>query len=151
MKEELKPLDFSDLTPYEEKVPILGKVYTLREASGQAGTRYRNKMLESMRLGPEGKPQSINGMSDAEPLLVSLCLFDEAGVRPVPIQTITSWPDRIQKALAKRIKEVSELDEPDTVENLEKQMEELQKKLDKARVAEDARKNSSGDTMDGSE
>lgn len=140
-------LDFSDLTPHEEKVNIAGKVYTLKEASGAAGTRYRNKLAEAFRL-TDGKVSGISGAADAESLLVSLCLFDENN-KQVSISTVTSWPDRVQKQLAKRIKEVSELEELDTAENLEKQLTELQAKLEKARNKEGSVKNSSDDTTAG--
>ncbi len=130
-----------DLTPITVPVTIGGKKYVLKEASGDAAVKYRNCLLKATKLGPEGKPSSIDGMADAEPLLVSLCLFQIAtsvnklgdavtAELPVPIHVVRGWKNQVQKGLFARIKEISDLDENETKEILEKRLAETQRKLD---------------------
>jgi hypothetical protein len=112
-------LNFDTLTPVELPVMVQGKSYILKEASGKAATIYRNALLASMTLGPDGKPTSLRGMASVEPLLVSHCLYttksDGNGElkadKLVTQATIESWPSRIQKTLFAKIKEVSMLQE----------------------------------------
>ncbi len=99
-----------DLTPIEIPVEVGQFKYTLKEATGEAVGKYRDAILDCTKLGPDGKPVSVKGLSGVEPLLVSMCLMDEENksVRPSVIQ---AWPNKIQKALFEKIKEISELDE----------------------------------------
>lgn len=149
----LSGIDFSDLTPIEIPVKIGSKSYVLREASGDVACRYRNKLLQSTRFS-DGKPSSIEGMADAEPLLISLCLwekYDDKGAtkeRPVLLQEVRSWPSKIQKKLFDTAKRISELDEEETEESLLKIMRDTQKKLNELRAgkAEAEQKNGQTDT-----
>jgi len=93
----------------EIPITIGGEDYVLREASGDAGCKYRNALLACTTL-TDGKPSRIEGMADVEPLLVSLCLFTQGG-RPVTVPKVRSWPSRVVKALFEKIKEISDLDE----------------------------------------
>jgi len=102
-------LNFDDLTPIEIPVRIQGKNYVLREASGDAACRYRNAVLACAQLTPEGKAVSVRNLADVEPLLVSLCLFDEKG-NPVSVNQVRKWPARVVKALYEKAKEISDLD-----------------------------------------
>lgn len=151
---DLKELDFNDLSVVEIKIPISGESYVLREASGDAACKYRNSMLACTQLGPEGKPSSVRGMADCEPLLVSMCLFkvDEKGnMIPVPIVKVRSWPDRVQKKLAETIKKISNMEnDTETVETLEAQIVELEKKIEKLKSKDAALKNEQASTEDGS-
>lgn len=128
-------LYFDDITSVEVPVSIGGKKYVLREADGDAACKYRNALLRSTKLGPDGRPSSIDGMADAEPLLVSLCLFevyDDKGQekrRLVLPSTIRSWPARVLKALFKKVRDISDLEERETMEDLEKRIAEDNRKL----------------------
>ena len=128
--------DFFDLSVREVPVGILGKRYLLREASEGAAARYRNAMLKATKLGPDGKPISLDGMADAAPLLVSLCLFEvyeHQGVskdRPVLLSTVVSWPSRVVKPLFEKAKEISELDEDETEETLKAKVDLYQHRLE---------------------
>lgn len=117
--------DFGDLAPIEVPCTIGGKKYTLREASGDAACKYRNALLKATKLGTDGKPTSIDGMADAEPLLVSLCLFTAENTA-VPVQVVRSWPQRIQKRLFDEAKRISQLDERDTPASIEEKILKLQ-------------------------
>lgn len=123
--DRLSPMNF-DEEDIAIPVRIRGETYELREASGEAGCNFRNEIARRVTLGPEGKPQRIGNLADVEPKLISACLFDKDG-KNVPEKTVRSWPNRIQKALFKRIQEISDLDED----------------------AEDPAKNEPADTTDG--
>ena len=121
--------NFNDLTPIEVVVPIDGKSYTLREASGVAATRYANAKLERMTL-KDGKPVSLKGMADTESLLVSFCLFDAAN-NPVPLATIQAWPNRVGSWLFDEAKKISNIDQEESLADLTKQRDELNEKIAK--------------------
>jgi len=133
--------DFADLEPVRLSIKIGKKPFVLCEADGDAGAKYRSAAARSARLN-DGKVIGVEGIGDIEPLLVSRCLYyaDEQGrlrvddddkpVRKYLVEegTIRSWPDRVQKALFNKVKEISGLDETDTIEKIEKQIANLQKK-----------------------
>ncbi len=125
-------MNFDDLTLIEVPVKIQGKKYVLREASGDAACKWRNMLLKSTKLGPDGRPTSIDGMADSDPYLVSLCLFEvtDKGDKAVPLHTIRAWPNRVQKDLCERAKAISCLEEQqDTKEALVEKMDRLKEQL----------------------
>lgn len=126
-----EPIVFDDLTLHEEKVMLGKDEYVLREASGEAATIYRNAMLKATKLGENGKPESLDGFADAEPLLVSLCLFKREGVGfgSVSVNVVKSWPSRVQKKLFERAKEISDLDETDDIDKLREQRAKVDKQI----------------------
>lgn len=147
-------MDFADLSLIEIPVTVGDKKYILREASEDSACKYRNAMLRCTKLGPEGKPASVHGIADVEPLLVSMCLFealpDGSGFKNscTRVETVRSWPSRIVKQLFEKTKEISDLDEEDEdKESLEKQKKEVEEKL--AKLEEDnAAKNMPESTED---
>jgi len=127
MSEEL--LDFStsrkEVTVHIDKQPFI-----LVEASGEAVVFYRNFILERTTL-KDGSASKLRGIADAEPEILSRCLFKVDGDerKNVSVGTIKSWPNRIQKALFDRLKDISDLDvDEETVEDLEKKLEKLRQK-----------------------
>lgn len=131
-------LNFEDLEPRQEEVPIDGKKYLLKEASGDAACKWRNALLKATKLSPDGKVATMDGMADTEPLLVSMCLFemgDNGGLKVVSLNKVRNWPHRVQRALFERAKEISELHEAgDSIEALEKQVEVLQERISKLKA-----------------
>jgi hypothetical protein len=126
-----KNLNFDDLSPVEVPVSVRGKRYTLREATGDAACKWRNAQLAATELGPDGKVMRVKGLADLEPMLVSLCLFDEQG-KPVPAATVREWPARVIKAVYDECKRISQLDEAaETADDLKKQRDELDKRIAK--------------------
>jgi hypothetical protein len=123
-------LIFDTIDLQEVPVQIAGKHYTLREANGEAARRYRNALLRSAKLGPDGKPVSLDGMADAEMILVNECLIDKSG-RKTPIQVLGSWPASVVKRLFNKVYSISDLreGEEDTIEGLRKRKERLEKEL----------------------
>ena len=120
-----------DLTPIEIPVKIqsidgIVTDYVIREATGAIAGTYRDAQLACARFETKGQPASVKGLSEVEPLLVSLCLFDSEN-KNVLKTTVKSWPSRVQKALFEKIKKISELDEAEedeeTVKNEQESME----------------------------
>jgi predicted ribosome quality control (RQC) complex YloA/Tae2 family protein len=144
-------LIFDTIDLQEVPVQIAGKHYTLREASGEAARRYRNALLRSAKLGPDGKPVSLDGMADAEMILVNECLIDRSG-RKTPIQVLGSWPANVIKKLFNKAYAMSDLKEgeEDTIEGLRKRKERLEKELDetKAKLAKLQPEESAGNGED---
>jgi hypothetical protein len=110
-------LIFDTIDLQEVPVQIAGKSYTLREANGEAARRYRNALLRSAKLGPDGKPVSLDGMADAEMIL-------------------GSWPANVIKKLFNKAYAMSDLKEgeEDTIEGLKKRKERLEKELAETKV-----------------
>jgi hypothetical protein len=112
--------DFSSLQPVEEPIKILGKDYIVREASEAAATSWRNHSIAATKID-DGKTVGFSGLADAEPLLVSLCLFENNGhgMIGVPLETVLAWPSRIVTPLYNYIKEISGLDKEEKLEESE--------------------------------
>lgn len=106
-------LDFDSLQSpgwISEPVRFEGKSYTLKEASGRAAVEYRNAVSACLQYGPDGRIAGVRNIASVEPLLISLCLFDEKG-KNVPKHVIESWPSRVQRAIFDRAKQISDLGE----------------------------------------
>lgn len=141
----------------EQIVPIKIKVkeghveeYRLREATGDAVCKWRNAMMNQTVL-LDGKPSKIKNMADAEPFLVSLCLYTMNGTN-VPVQIIRSWKASIQKALYKRLRDISDIEEEEddsNLENLIEQRNKLDERIVKIEEGVSAAKNEQTDTSDG--
>lgn len=130
-------LDFTDLAPIELPVKIMGRNFLLREASADAAVRYRNCLLRSTRM-VDGKVSGIEGMADAEPLLVSCCLLEliihsngETLKRAVTEGDVRRLPNRITAKLFEAAKRISRLDEDEKPEVIKKQIKALQERLEK--------------------
>lgn len=157
-------LVFDDLEPICVPVRVGPKDYILREASGDAACKWRNAITRVTRM-QDGKVSSVGDIADTEPLLISLCLFeiqrDKDGKpssdppvadpkRPVSEKVIRTWPHRVQRALFDKARAISELEEKETAEDLEKKIADLQEKLAKLREG-DGPKNGPSATTDGSD
>lgn len=147
-----EPLVFDDITLIEIPVTVGEKKYVLREASEGVATKYRDAQIATTVLGETGKPRTVTGMAETEPLLVHWCLFIpvlETGeyVRTssegykvksnVPLGTVKSWKPSIVKALHKKIHEISDLTEDTSLKDLVKQKAELDKRIQELEEAEE--------------
>lgn len=160
MSTPIQPIEF-DLLPQEVPVTLGKDKYILREAMGDAAVQYTNACIGSQRMDEEGNKRIV-GIADAEPLLVSLCLFrldtqgnvekDRAGRdKHVELSLVRSWPAKVQRKLYETAKEISCLVDPgDTVESLEKFISQAQKKLAVLKNGDEQLKNSQSSTTDGS-
>ncbi len=104
------PIDLGSLEPIEIAYSIQGKNYTLREASESAAIKWRDRMMQGLRIGESGKIVGFSSLSGAEPLLVHLCLFDGEN-KNVPLSVVEGWPSRVVKVLHEKAKEISDLGE----------------------------------------
>lgn len=140
------PFVFESLEPRQVDVTIEGRAHLLKEASEAASVRWRNAQVGSARIGADGKINRIGDIADAEPLLLSDCLFEKSGegvnppLKPVPVATIRSWPSRVVKPLVEWVMRSSGLEERETKETLEKRLAEVQEKLASIKEEEDAKK-----------
>lgn len=128
-----------DLEPVVILVTIAGKKYRLHEASGGAVCAFRNAMFANTKLSPEGKPETFGTMADADPVLVSKCLYeilpDGKSEGPVHVNQIRAWPNAILRKLSAKVKEISDLGDEETVEVLEKRIADDTAKLERLRAA----------------
>lgn len=109
-------MDFS--TAFAERTHTIdGKKYILREADGTAACRYNNAKLHGTKFDENGKAVGIGNLADVEPLLVSLCLFEDGAKTHVPLAVVSAWPYQVIKALFDEAKEISHLDERDKAKN----------------------------------
>lgn len=120
---------FEDIGLQEIKYTIAKANYILKEADGDVVRQYRNATFRGVTLGDSGKPQRIDAAGDVETFLVSLCLYNGDG-KTVPLHTVRSWPSRISKALFEKAKDISDLGEEDTMEDLLKQQEDIKKRIE---------------------
>lgn len=129
-------LDFSDLEPKQTEVFKIGpNNYVLREATEDAAVKFRNAGMRGMRM-VDNKVVGMDGVADAAPLLVSLCIFQvlegngkDPIYKTVKLETIRSWPTRIVSRLFDIAREMSGLDEDDNEETILKRIEKDNKKL----------------------
>jgi hypothetical protein len=135
--------DFSSLELIEVPVKIKDKSYVLREASEDASAKYRNKQIESTIM-VDGKPSGIRGLADAGALLVASCLWvrDEKGAETgqVPLSFVKALPYRISKKLFEKAKEISELKDTFSREELLKQKEDIDRQLRELTIKEETGK-----------
>lgn len=117
MSEESKGLEF-DLDEVSVPVRIGGDRYLLVEANSETATVYRSLILKSASM-KEGRVEGMQGVAEAEPYLVSSCLFkivvkDNVEVREaVKLATVKKWPSRVVKPLFNKLMEISDLRESD--------------------------------------
>lgn len=149
-----------DLEPKRVKVRVGKAWYWLQEASGDAGTKFRSWATSRAKMD-DGKIVGVVDLSDIEPKLVAMCLYEmkpDGSYRYVtknndPVhekeEVVRSWPDRIQTALYDKVMELSpRLRDKDTPESIRKAEELLAKR--KRMLENDGVKNLQSSTTDGS-
>lgn len=157
--------EFKGIELIEVPFRFKGVEYMLREADEDAACKYRNKLTASAKWGPDGKIISMGSNADVQPMLVSMCLFTKAKVKlrdgqqverdvNVDEKEIRKWPTRIIRKIFEKIINISELAGDDTEESLQKEIDELTKRLDKLKAEKEAgretdpAKKEQNDTMD---
>lgn len=110
-------LVFDDLEPQQREFEYKGKTYILTEASADAAAKYRNASLRAAKMN-DGKITGMDGLADAEPILVARCVF-EAGENKelrldgqgnanvqflVPLPKVLGWPDKLVSRLYNEVK-----------------------------------------------
>ena len=124
-----------------EQVPfeVDDKKYVIKQASAAASRQYREASLVGTEMELAGKDdqektviKKIQAVAGVEPLLVSLCTFDDSN-KPVGLNVVDSWPGDITKWAFGEIKRISPwLDEKDDdLPGLTKKRDELTKRIAK--------------------
>lgn len=135
--------------PYEIKIGGVVRIFKLREASEAAASRYENEKLKTIRMAEKvdgTKSGTVDGLSDTESLLVSLCLFEMVGdsEKSVDQSFVKSLPHRVSKVLFENAEEISHLETEETEQEILKKIKALNEKLVKKRTGtskEEALKN----------
>lgn len=126
--------NFDDITEPLYKFIKDGKDYVLKaSASGNAVSKYKNAQARAVKI-QDGKPQSFDGLSDVEFLLVSLCVFEIKDDKELSVttDTVKKWSYNIQKHLINKIyvhSPINEFYQP-SAEDLRSQIEMLQARLE---------------------
>lgn len=125
-----------DLAPREKTFTGPGgKTYTLREPSEAAAIAFRAHQLRGARVVDGKVNADIERVQEGQSLLVSMCVFDEAG-KPLGAAAVRAWPARLVKTLFTLAVEWGDLNEQtETEEALQKQAESIQEKLTRLREA----------------
>ncbi len=145
------PLDFSDLKPIEDRIPIGDSTYILREGSHGTVKAFRATMTSNIKYGPNGRATSIDGKAlGAESQVVGNSLFlirkdkdngsEIVSKQPIGQEFITNLPNRVQEALFERFKDLTPTlysNKPDTMESIKEQIAKLQARLEKLQEKED--------------
>lgn len=134
-----EPMEFEAITPLEVPVKIGDKKYLLKEAGAGIVAQYNNALMKATKFSSTGKMAGIDGIADAEPLLLSLCMFewrqnpktDKEEWCPCTIGQIRTWPNKIVRQLLERVKLISGITEVDeqTPEQIKLKIESLNEKL----------------------
>ncbi len=118
--------------------------FIIREADGEIARQYRNK-LQAAHKYVNGKLAAINGLGDLETFLVRECLFkanenrtfreDDRGrlLRVTEDFVKFQVPAKALKKIFEKAKEISQLDEAVTAEQLEKTITVMQERLNDLR------------------
>jgi len=140
----------------DDKTPE--KKYILSEANEEAVVKYKDARMAAAKIDASGDGTDIrvvgfNAFNDIEPLLVSLCLYEdyeykgESRRKLVPLATILKWKPKIVRSLYDWIIENSDIEEEATA-TLEKQAEMIQEKIKKAKAIEESAKKEPNATLD---
>jgi len=144
-----------DATPIEIPVSIGDKPYVLCEADEATAVAYRNAQVRGASVDSKGQMIQLGSVGGIEPLLVSRCLLQlvlkddgtEMKRLPVSEKVILKWPSRIVRPLFDKAKQISQLDEPVTLDGLYKQLAQIQERIAEMEAEEGPSKN--GLTGDG--
>lgn len=131
MSDESEVWDLGDVTPKEVNLKIAGKTYVLREAKGGVGAKIRSFSARCARWNDGGKMDHVDGIGDVEPYALSLSLFEQLEItsknghkeRPVPIQTILAWTDKVMQQLYDKLCEITPSLRPKDKEKERKEQE----------------------------
>lgn len=162
MSKNVEVMEFEDQELAEVLVKIGSTRYILQEANGDIVVQHRNTVLAYTKYTNEGSVASLSGIASAEPLLISKCLYTTVPVdkdkpdgpvvkdKLVGLEFVNNLRHRTMKNLFNRLKEISEMNDDESLEALEKQRDELNKKIAEIKRSEEEVKNSPSGITGGS-
>lgn len=112
-----------DLELKEIKVKIGAENYVLREATSEVAVKYRRFIISSRRT--DGKGYKVD-LAEAEPVLVSMCLFKEDG-KLAGEAFVKKLPERILKTLFIKARDMSKMNESGDKEEENEELKKLRK------------------------
>lgn len=153
MSKNVEVMEFDDSELTEVLVKIGETRYILQEANGDIVVQHRNAVLAYTRYNDQGNITSISGIASAEPLLISKCLYTTVPTdkdhpdgpvvkgKLAGLEFVNSLRHRTMKKLFNRLKEISDMNDDESLESLEKQRDELTKKITDLKKTEETIKN----------
>lgn len=118
--------------------------YLLLEADGGVTAAYSNKMQEGTTL-VNGLPSKVQGLGGIEIWLLSQCLWkknEDGTLSQVSENKIKKWSyPKVTSPLIEKLKEMSGLEEEETIEKLEFEIKKLENKIQVLREKEELEKN----------
>ena len=162
MSKNVEVMEFEDEGLVEVPVKIGANRYILQEANGDVVVQHRNAVLAYTKYNDQGNIASISGIASAEPQLISKCLYTTILVDPgVPdgpvvkgklagLPFVNNLRHRTMKKLFNRIKEISDMNDDESLDALKKQRDELTKKITEIEATEEQVKNSQSGITGGS-
>jgi len=129
-------INFDEVVTEEFKFTKSGREYVLQPLSAGAMAKYTNAKANNLTY-QNGEVSSFKNAGELKPLLVSLGAFEvtEKGRVAVSINVVNNWPEPMVDKLADEIKRISNIDQPATVEDIDKRIKvltELRSKLETA-------------------
>lgn len=146
----MESLDFDSPAPKDVPFRYRNKSYSLREASHDKAREYRSALLASYRPGAGGLLPGEN-LPRTELVLLAGCVYDQDD-KPVPVEEMKTWPNRVIRPLFERVREMSYLTDLDTssVDALDKEISRLQKLRDQlSKEPEDGQGGAAGNSPGG--
>lgn len=147
--------DFSGLE--EVKIPITapdGRKFILREVFGDGYDAWQNAITDARQYNADGKMSGFKNLAETDNVLIAKSLVEilpDGTMQAVGPEVPSNWPQKMRAKVLAKLREVSELDEIDTEEELIKQIEKLQARLAKVRAGKaDQAKNVQSNSEDGS-
>lgn len=131
------PMEFETAELIEVPVKIEGKDYVLREADEAAAVAYTDARMAATKFESDANDKirvtGMDGLAKVRPLLVSKCLFkvcedDPDSMEPVPYEAVLRMKPHIVKELFERAKLISNLEEKETPEEINKKIADLERK-----------------------
>lgn len=143
--------NFDDtIKPQEWRFSWRGERFVARQASTGAKNHYRSAPFANsvIEVNPESGARTVRGNMSAaagiEAEVTAMCVRKVVGgapgskerEQPVAVAEVNAWPPEVSEKVWQWIKENSDLDEKGDLQTLERQRDDLQRRIDELRERE---------------
>lgn len=127
----MSDLIFDSIEPKSINVKIGNRVFILREATAQAACDFQNAVQSCTIYNDKGIRCGVKNLADVDIVLVKACLIEikDGGYHAVEEGEIRSWPDRIKDKLFRTACEISNINQPESKEELLEQKAYIERRL----------------------
>ena len=127
----MSDLIFDSIEPKSINVKIGNRVFILREATAQAACDFQNAVQSCTIYNDKGIRCGVKNLADVDIVLVKACLIEtkDGGYHAVEEGGIRSWPDRIKDKLFRTACEISNINQPESREELLEQKAYIERRL----------------------